>query len=144
MQIQDALDGDLRFVFRNFPLSQSHPHAMGAAAAAEAAALQGRFWEMHDMLYENQDSLDERSLLAYADALNLDLARFAEDLTSPEVQELILSDQYDGARSGVNATPTFYVNGARYDGDWSYAPFLEFLLSLLRHDSEEADMDQAG
>lgn len=142
-RLREVLGDKFKFVFRNFPLAEMHPHALSAAAAAEAAGLQGRFWEMHDMLYANQDSLDERSLLAYADALNLDLARFAEDLTSPEMQDRIMRDQYVGARSGVNKTPTFYVNGVRYDGDWSYEPFLRFLETTLRGSSER-ELDQAG
>lgn len=143
-QLKDALGDDLLFVFRNFPFSETHPFAMVAAAAAEAGGLQGRFWEMHDMLFENQDSLDERSLLAYADALNLDLARFAEDLTSPEVQDRISSEQYGGARSGVNRTPTLFVNDVRYEGNVSYGALLEYLEGILRDLSEGEGLDLAG
>ena len=106
----------LRFVFRNFPLTQMHPHAFGAAVAAEAAALQGKFWEMHDMLYENQEQLEPEALLGYAKALKLDLERFARDAKSPAVEAKIKHDFQTGIMSGVNGTPSFFINGQRYDG----------------------------
>jgi len=135
--IQEALGDDLRFVFRNFPLAQIHPNAMNAACAAEAAALQGKFWDMHDALYENQDSLDPQSLLAYAAELGLDLDRFAQDMVSTRVEERIVSDLEGGARSGVNGTPTFFINGFRYDGDWSYDSLLYTLQSLRQRPPED-------
>src|SRR5689334_3482382 len=83
-QLQQALQDELRFVFRNFPLSQIHPDAVSAARAAEAAALQGKFWEMQDILYENQDNLDSESVLQYAAELDLDLSKFVTDMGSRE------------------------------------------------------------
>lgn len=130
-QVQQALRDDLLFVFRNFPLSQIHPDAMGAARAAEAAALQRRFWEMHDTLYDNQDSLDAESLLAYAADLQLDLPRFIRDMGSKQVEQKIADDFYGGVRSGVNGSPTFFINGYRYDGDWSYPAMLNTLRRVL-------------
>lgn len=132
---QRALEDELRFVFRNFPLTQIHPHAMNAARAAEAAGLQGRFWEMHDMLYENQDNLEDENLLVYAAELGLDLDQFTRDLLSPPVTQRILADVQGGARSGVNGTPTFFVNGFRFDGDWSRSllPTLKALREELQH-----------
>jgi protein-disulfide isomerase len=117
-RVQQALGPRLRFVFRHFPLAQAHPHAELAAQAAEAASAQGMFWEMHDMLYENQDRLDAPDILRYAEALDLDVNRFAEDWASPAVAQRVRHDFSGGVRSGVNGTPTFFVNGVRFDGDW--------------------------
>jgi protein-disulfide isomerase len=127
-QVQKTLGEDLRFVFRNFPLAEIHPHAMKAACAAEAAGLQGRFWEMHDLLFENQDRLDDDSLVAYAASLELDTARFIEDANADPVLQRIAADIDSGARSGVNGTPTFFANGVRVDGSWDY----DSLLAVLR------------
>jgi len=111
--LQEALGDELLFAWRNFPLSQVHPHALRAAAAAESAGLQDRFWEMHDMLFEHQDALDDAHLLAYAELLGLDVERFARDLDSDGIAERVRADFLSGARSGVNGTPTFFVNGKR-------------------------------
>jgi len=136
--VQQALNDDLQFVFRNFPLTQVHPNAMNAARAAEAAALQDKFWEMHDTLYENQENLDPQSLLAYAAELGLDLDQFAQDMVSRQVEERIFSDLEGGARSGVNGTPTFYINGCRFDGDWSSESMPHALQSLRNRGFDEA------
>ena len=114
-----AATGDrVRLVFRHFPLTQVHPHAQQAAEASEAAGAQGQFWEMHDILYERQDALELEDLVAYAQALGLDLGRFQIELVqgvhAPRVREHFIS----GVRSGVNGTPTFFVNGRRHDGSW--------------------------
>jgi protein-disulfide isomerase len=100
-EVQRALGDDLLFAFRNFPLTQAHPHAFSAACAAEAAALQDTFWPMHDLLYENQQALEEENLVEYARALDLDLERFARDLASKEIEEKVRSDFMSGARSGA-------------------------------------------
>ena len=97
----------------------AHPHATRAAQAAEAAGLQGRFWDMHDLLFENEDRLEEPYLRRYAERLDLDLHRFDRDIESEEVAAKVRSDFLSGARSGVNGTPTFFVNGERYDGSWA-------------------------
>ena|SRR5947207_148309 len=128
--VQEALGDDLRFVFRNFPLAQVHPHAIPAAQAAEAAGLQDRFWEMHDILFEHQDMLGETNLFRFAEALGLDMQRFARDFASPEVAATIRADFLSGARSGVNGTPTFFVNGERYNGSWASQDFVAALSSL--------------
>jgi protein-disulfide isomerase len=119
-QLQQTLSDKLLFVFRNFPLAEIHPHAMNAARAAEAAGLQGQFWEMHDLLFENQDRLDDQSLQAYASSLELDMEKFVEDTNSEEIFERIAADIDGGARSGVNGTPTFFANGVRVDDGWDY------------------------
>ena len=106
----------LRFVFRHFPLEEAHPHALLAAQAAEAAGAQGKFWEMHDLLYENQDALDDEDLVRYAKALRLDVPRFVKEMEAHTYAERVREDFSSGVRSGVNGTPTFFINGARHDG----------------------------
>jgi protein-disulfide isomerase len=107
--------GRATLVFRNFPLTTVHPHAQGAAEAAEAAGAQERFWQMHDVLFENQQALDPDSLLEYADALRLDVDRFVADLVSRRFAGRVREDFLSGVRSGVNGTPTFFINGLRHD-----------------------------
>lgn len=111
-----AMGDDLAFVFRHFPLSNIHPHAWKAAEAAEAAAAQGSFWEYHSMLFENQEALTVPHLLTYADALGLDVDRFAKELAADIHGSKVHEDFRSGILSGVNGTPTFFVNGLRHDG----------------------------
>lgn len=129
-QIQKALGEKLRLVFRNFPLSDMHENALNAARAAEAAAKQGKFWEMHDMLYENQQQLYPASLDRYAAKLGLDMLQFKKDMIDLDIENRISSDFESGIRSGVNGTPTFFINGQRYDGNWEFEPFLSYLKSI--------------
>jgi protein-disulfide isomerase len=117
-EVQRRLGPRLRFVFRNFPLGNMHPNAPLAAEAAEAAGAQGKFWEMHDMLYENQAALTEPDLVAYAKALRLDTSRFQADLVNHRFRARVQEDFMSGVRSGVNGTPTFYINGLRHDGSY--------------------------
>lgn len=113
--------GELCYVFRHFPLQSVHPYAMRAALAAEAAGKQQRFWEMHNLIYENQDDLDENNLMYYAELLKLDLQRFVQDCNHADLQLKIEADLESGIRSGVNGTPTFFINGVRLDSyDDSY------------------------
>jgi len=130
-RLQRKMGGDLRFVFRNFPLTEIHPHALAAAQAAEAAAQQSRFWEMHDMVYANQDTLEDRDLIAFARKLKLDSERFRRDLSSNEVTTKLQEDFSSGIRSGVNGTPTFYINGIRHDGSYEYEDLLAALQEQL-------------
>jgi protein-disulfide isomerase len=116
--VQKALGKKLRFVFRNMPLKEVHPHAELAAEAAEAAAAQGKFWEMHDALYENQDRLGPALVAELAANLELDVARFATDLREGRVRPRVRADFMSGVKSGVAGTPTFYIDGARWNGDW--------------------------
>jgi len=117
----------VRFVFRNFPLGEMHPHAVQAARAAEAAGLQGKFWEMHDHLFEHQNALERDDLVGHAKKLGLDTARFARDLDSPAIEERVRSDFASGVRSGVNGTPTFFIDGQRFDGSWDEDSLVEAL-----------------
>ena len=119
-RVQQALDGQLRFVFRNFPLGEIHPHAVRTAEAAEAAAAQGKFWEMHDVLYENQRALEDTHLLEYAEQLALDVSRVRRELQDSTYADRVRADFRSGVRSGVNGTPTFFMNGERLDGPWDF------------------------
>lgn len=115
-EIQDTFGDQIKFVFRNFPLSESHEYALIAALAAEAAALQHKFWEMHDAIYERQSHLNEGFLKTLAKELTLDVDQFEADMESDAVKEKVENDFESGIRSGVNGTPTFFVNGERFDG----------------------------
>ena len=124
---------DIRFVFRHFPLTQVHPDAQLAAEAAECAAAQGKFWEMHDALYENQDALDEQSLLRYAADLGLDMPRFEQELSQHTHLPRVREDFSSGVRSGVNGTPSFFINERRHDGPWD----LESLMAAIEEEMEQ-------
>lgn len=126
-KLQKKMGDKMRFVFRNFPLTQMHPHAMQAAEAAEIAAAQDKFWEMHDILYENQKALGDESLIAYAEAVGLDAEDFAEDLENDAYEEKVRADFMGGVESGVNGTPTFFINGIRHNQPWDYETLLAAL-----------------
>jgi protein-disulfide isomerase len=128
--LREHFGRQLRFVFRHFPLTQMHPHAEPAAEAAEAAGAQGRFWQMHETLYTNQHALDDRSLFQYAAALDLDPAPFLRALTTHAYTERVREDFTSGVRSGVNGTPTFFIEGIRYDGPRDFESFLAVLESV--------------
>jgi protein-disulfide isomerase len=117
--IRRELGRQLRFVFRHFPLTRSHPHAQHAAEAAEASGAQGKFWEMHDLLYEHQDALTDDDLLLYGTALGLDVDRLSAELVAGTWVPRVRDDFRNGVRSGVNGTPTFFINGERFDEPWT-------------------------
>jgi protein-disulfide isomerase len=123
----------LCFIYRHFPLTNVHPHAELAAEAAEAAGAQGRFWEMHDRLFEHQDALSDEDLVAHADALGLDVERFARELADGTHAPKVRQDFVSGVRSGVNGTPCFYINGVRYgDGQYDLGSLLGAIEAVLR------------
>jgi protein-disulfide isomerase len=128
-RVQAKLGGRLRFVFRNFPLAEAHPHATAAAELAEAAALQGKFWEMHDLLYEHQTALGRANLESYIEKLDLDRAALKAALESGAPHQRVRGDFTSGVRSGVNGTPSFFINGKRFDGDWRDADTFALALS---------------
>ncbi|HEV2218502.1 MAG TPA: DsbA family protein [Candidatus Dormibacteraeota bacterium] len=129
-RLERRVGGQVRFAFRHFPLSDIHPHAMGAAQAAEAAALQGKFWEMHEVLYSNQDALEPEDLEHYASQVGLDVARFKRDRLSEVVDARVRRDVADGNASGeVLGTPTLYIDGRVYRGGYDHATLLEALAS---------------
>ena len=110
-QLQQRLGDRLRIVFRHFPLEDKHPFARQAAEASEAAGAQGQFWGMHDLLFENQDALDEDSLKEYAASLGLDMPRFEREVRDRVHANRVDRDIASGRRSGVTGTPTYFVNG---------------------------------
>jgi formate-nitrite transporter family protein len=130
-RVQKRLGKKLRFVFRNFPLTQVHPYALIAAEAAEAAAIQGKFWEMHDLLFEQQTLLKPEIIPLWAKRIGLDVEKFGNDIQQGLVEKRIKEDRQSGIRSGVNGTPTFFINGTRYDGPPDYDSLLEALESEL-------------
>jgi protein-disulfide isomerase len=115
-EIQQQLGDDLLFAFRHFPLTQIHPHSEHAAEGAEAAGTQGNFWGMHDVLFENQSALEDQDIAKYAADLDLDEIRLIREVTSSVFASRIREDFKNGIRGGVNGTPTFFINGERYDG----------------------------
>jgi protein-disulfide isomerase len=123
---------EIRFVFRHFPLSRVHPHALSAALAAEAAGAQGQFWPMHDTLFENQDALADDDLAGYAENLGLDVRRFIADFERGTYLPKVRGDFRSGVRSDVNGTPTFFIDGHRYDGSWIDGSLTRTLAELVR------------
>src|SRR4030081_550495 len=126
----EALRDQLSVTFRHFPLSQVHPHAWHAAEVAEAAASQGKFWEMHDTLFARQDALDDADLSKYAAELSLDSDRIGRELAGHEYARRVEEDQQSGLDSGVSGTPTFYIDGTRYDGSVALRDMLAAIRQL--------------
>jgi protein-disulfide isomerase len=126
-RMQAQLGERIRFVFRNFPLAKIHPESVIAAVATEAAALQDRYWEMHDIIFENQEYLSAEFLLVCARELGLDPAKFEEDIARPELLAKVEADFESGIRSGVNATPTFFINGEKYNNGWEGERMMDFI-----------------
>jgi protein-disulfide isomerase len=133
-----AFGDQLSVTFRHFPLSEVHPHARHAAEVAEAAAAQGKFWEMHDLLFARQDTLDDADLLKYAAELSLDSDRVRRELAGHEHVRRVEEDQQSGLDSGVKSTPTFYIDGARYDGSVALRDLLA-AIGQLHPDLEPGD-----
>ncbi|MGH7446664.1 MAG: DsbA family protein, partial [Longimicrobiales bacterium] len=115
-QLLRNFGADIRFVFRHLPLTAVHENAQLAAEAAEAAGAQGRFWEMHDLLFAHQDALHASELSGYARALGLDVERFTDDLQSRHHARRVARDTDSADHSGVTGTPTFFIDGRRHYG----------------------------
>ena len=125
-RVEQELNGRIRFAFRHFPLVQIHPHAFGAAAAAEAAAMQDRFWAMHELLFHRQKALEDDDLRQYADQLGLDVARFDQDRVGPDVRRRIRRDIETGlVTREVRGTPTLFIDGIAYVGRYDVASLKE-------------------
>ena len=114
--VRARLGPQLRFCYRHFPLATIHPHAESAAQAAEAAGAQQRFWATHDQLYQTENALDAESLVKDAMVIGLDIVRFVKELAERVYQPVVREHFFGGVRSGVNGTPTFFINGLRYNG----------------------------
>src|SRR5882672_3042223 len=126
-RLRQALGERLAYVFRQFPNYRAHPGATLISRAAEAAAKQGRFWEMHDLLYEQEPPLTEKHVFEFAQELGLDIERFRRDLQAEEIRNRVDEDIAEGKRNGVTGTPTLFVDGIRYDGAWDFYSMLEAL-----------------
>jgi protein-disulfide isomerase len=125
-RVEQRADGGVRFAFRHYPLTGIHPHALGAARAAEAAAGQGRFWELHDLLFHHQKALAEEDLDGYAGELGLELERFDSDRAGDTVLERILRDLRSGEESGeVLGTPTLFIDGVVHRGSYDLGSLLQ-------------------
>ncbi|HCO68676.1 MAG TPA: disulfide bond formation protein DsbA [Dysgonomonas sp.] len=129
-KIQEEMGGNLKFVFRNFPLISIHKHALNAAVAAEAAGDMGKYWEMHDIIFENQQALDDADLVKYAGEIGLDEEEFKSMFSDKKYEAKIEKELEGGLRSGVNGTPSFFINGKKYEGEYSAKVMIEHLQSL--------------
>jgi len=125
--VQQKFGDDLKFVFRNFPLSKIHRHAKLAAVASESADRQGKYWNMHDMLFVNQRELHRSALIAYAETIDLDFVQFENDLDDSLLFEKVEADFESGLKSGVNKTPGFFINEIIYDGSWDETSLFFFI-----------------
>jgi len=123
--LQNRLGNQLRYVYRHFPIRSIHTHSQLASEAAEAAGTQGKFWEMHDALYDHQEALERDDILAYARQIGLDMAQFERELEERVHAEKIQAEFRNGILSGVNGTPTFFINGVRYDGPWDLESLID-------------------
>jgi protein-disulfide isomerase len=130
--IQQQLGEQLRFVYRNFPLTEIHPHALHAALAAEAAAAQGKFWQMHDYIFHHQHTLADSDLEQFAEAVGLDMQQYARALADQRALARIEEEVERGERSGVQGTPTFFINGVLYRGSWEQDALLAALQAASR------------
>ena|ERR1051325_2729261 len=128
----ERFGAQLRFVYRHYPIEGPHSESERAAQAAEAAGAQGKFWQMHAHLLQNQESLDDASLLAHATMLGLDIQEFSADLDSGAFEERVRRQFESGRDSGVHSTPTFFVNGIRHDDYWDIDTLSEAIESALR------------
>jgi protein-disulfide isomerase len=127
-RVERGLSGGVRFAFRHFPLTEIHPHALAASAAAEAAALQDRFWDMHELLFRHQSALEDDDLRRYAVELQLDVVRFDGDRASPDVLRRVGRDVQSGIESGeVRGTPTLFIDGVVHRGSYDAIVLLEAL-----------------
>ncbi len=130
-RVQKHFADRVRFVYRNFPLSEMHPRAEPAAEAAEFAATQGKFWEMHDLLFENQDRLGGELFSELAENLKLDAAALLKAVEQKQFKSQVQADFTGGVRSGVNGTPTFFINGQRHDGSFEYSDLVSAIEATL-------------
>jgi protein-disulfide isomerase len=130
--LQQELGERLRFVYRNLPLIEIHPHALHAALAAEAADAQGKFWQMHDYLFHHQHTLEDADLARFAEAVGLDMQQYARDMCEQRGLSRIEEDVESGDRSGVQGTPTFFINGVFYRGSWEHDALLAALQTAIR------------
>jgi protein-disulfide isomerase len=131
-QLSSSLEEkDVCFIFRHFPQVQMHPHAQRAAEAAEAAAMQGQFWQMHEMLFIHQQALENGYLVEYANRLGLDIPRFLQDLSKGVYVDRIIADIQSGYQSGIEAAPALFINGIRYRDRWTIEQLIAAIVAAI-------------
>jgi protein-disulfide isomerase len=130
-KLQKTFGDRLGFIFRNFPLTVIHPYALNAAYIAEAAGLQNKFWQMHDIIFENQQTLAPEQILNLAESLDADIDKLMKDCHSHRIKNKVENDIESGIRAGVNGTPCFFIQGIRYDGDHSFESLQNAVFVLL-------------
>lgn len=129
-QLMEHFDHQIKFVLRHFPLSELHPHAEMAAEATEFAGEHNKFWEMENLIFENQENLDEQLLLELAQVLELPTDEMETAISNKEFESKIRTDFMGGIRSGVNGTPTFFINDQRYNGPIQFEPLVSAIQSV--------------
>jgi protein-disulfide isomerase len=130
-KLREKFGEQLRLVYRHFPLVKLHPEARLAAEAAEAAGAQGKFWELHALLFQHQQELEPEHLVVYASEIGLDEARFVADLNAHTYEARVREDLATGLRSGVNGTPTFFINGFRHNGGYALEGLVKAIEAAL-------------
>jgi protein-disulfide isomerase len=130
-ELRRSMGDRMRFVFRNFPLTEVHEYAEVAAEAAEAAGAQDRFWEMHHALFTHQNALETPHLVHYAERIGVDMDQFTQALAARTFKGRVREDFMNGVRSGVNGTPTFFINGGRHDGGFDLSSLSEAIEQAL-------------
>lgn len=130
--LRKKLGKSIKFVFRNFPLTDLHLHALNAAITAEIAASKGKFWEMQQLLFENQNALDDYYLLKYAKQIGISNMEFEDDFAKDRFYQKVKDDYDSGLENEVEGTPTFFVNGTLFEGNWMSSEFTTYLLSLVK------------
>lgn len=135
-ELRRRLGDSICFVFRNFPLNEIHPHAQHAAEAAEAAGGQDKFWQMHDHLFEHQNELEDGHLLEYAKIVGLDTERFKKEISEHVYVPVINNSLKNGIKSGVEGTPTFFLNGVRYEDSWELETLFETIRSAIKKENK--------
>lgn len=131
-EIQKELGNNLKFVFRNFPLVELHPNALNASVCAEVAGGEGKFWQMHDILFENQRHLDDSDLIKYAKEIGMNEENFKNNFGKEKFLQKIKNDYNSGMENDVEGTPTFFINGEVFNGNWMTSELSEYLRSLVK------------
>lgn len=132
-EVRRRLGDQLRFVFRNFPLTQIHPYAFEAAETAESAGAQGKFWQMHDFLFEHQQEQAYAHPVQDAQAVGLNLSKFEQDMDNNVFAQKVEQDMRSGMESGVQGTPTFFINGEQYNGSYDFQTLMAVLEEAIRN-----------
>jgi protein-disulfide isomerase len=143
-ELRRRLGDSICFVFRNFPLNEIHPHAQHAAEAAEAAGGQDKFWQMHDHLFEHQNELEDGHLLEYAKIVGLDTERFKKEISEHVYVPVINKSLKNGIKSGVEGTPTFFLNAVRYEDSWELETLFETIRSAIKKENKKTSGIEFG